>query len=76
MSFCPAKLDRRVLAFDISAFLQAIAKRGDIGRVPLRRGYVEEYDHWHRLLRTRHTWLRHYCAANKRDEITPPHAAP
>src|SRR5262249_34567238 len=54
-SVCPAILDRRILAFDIASFPQALAERSHERRISVRRCAVEKSNHRDRLrLSARH----------------------
>ena len=72
----PAVFDRHVLALDIAALLQGLAKYAQIVRVRrVRRCGAEEPDHRHRrLLRARCERPRRRRAAEQRDELAPPHS--
>ena len=73
--FRRAIFDRDVLALDEACFLQALAERGhEVRRVGERRA-AEKSDHRHRrLLRARRERPRGRRAAEKRDELAPPHS--
>src|SRR5439155_9639066 len=73
----PAVFDGHVLALDVAAILQAIAKCAQTVRHPVRRSGVKKPDHrHHRLLRTRHERPRDRRAAKERYELAPPHELP
>jgi hypothetical protein len=77
MSLRPAIFDGHILALDVAAFLQAIAKRGDIEHIPIRRGYVEESDHRHRWpLGPRRKRPRRSGDREKGNELASPHDYP
>src|SRR5262249_25449039 len=67
-------LDRHILALDIAGFFQALMESGYAARERPRRRAVEEPDHRHRrLLGARHQRPGGH-AAEKRDELAPPHS--
>ena len=69
----PAVFDRHVLALDIAASLEALAKYAQTVR-SVRRCGVEEPDHRHRrLLRVRGVRPSGGRAAEKGEELPPPH---
>ena len=73
VTFRPAIFDRHGLALDIPGLAQALAKRGQKVCILAGRPGVEEAYHWRRrLLRARR---ERPCnrAAEKRDELAPPH---
>src|SRR5262249_5775442 len=72
----PAILDPDVLALDIASLLQALPECRNDMRIALRCGRIEEADNWHILLRARRERPRCRRAAQKRDELAPPHTFP
>src|SRR5262249_54080354 len=63
-----------VLALDVAGFVEALAEPGNKGCIG--RSGVDESDNWHRrLLRARRERPRGYTAAEKCDEVPPPHGA-
>src|SRR5262249_47228056 len=65
LAFCPAILDRGVLAFDVASFLQPLAERGDERGKSHWRCAIEESNRWHRgLLRGRRE-RPHGCSATE-----------
>src|SRR5262249_52424795 len=76
VTFRPSILDGRVLTVDVAGFLQTLAERGHVRRIPVRRCAVEKPDYRHRrLLRPRRERPSGYTAADKCDEFPPPHGA-
>jgi CRISPR/Cas system-associated protein Cas10 (large subunit of type III CRISPR-Cas system) len=73
----PPEFDCHILTFDIAGLGQAFAEcRYPIG-VMLRRAGMQKSDHWHRrLLRARSERPSRRRAAEKRDELSPPHELP
>ena len=73
-TLCPPVLDRQVLAFDVTGFLQASAESGEVLAVGFDRCEMNKPNHRHlRLLRTRHERPRGCRAAEQRYEIAPFH---
>jgi hypothetical protein len=70
---CPAVFDRKILALAIAGFLQALMEASDERRKRIGRGAAEEPDHRHRLL-CAHRQRPRRRAADKRDELAPPHS--
>src|SRR5262245_40136273 len=72
----PAVYDRYILALDIAAILQTLAKSTQtVGAYVRRCRRVEETDHRHRrLLRARGEGPRRRRAAEERNELPPSHA--
>jgi hypothetical protein len=75
LAFQPVVLDRHVLAFDITGFVEAFAERSHLARYGIGRSVVEEPDHGQsRLLRTRGERPPNRRAAKKADEFASSHA--
>jgi hypothetical protein len=73
-TFRPPVFDRHVLALDIAAVFQALAKCAQLVRYCMGRPGVEISDHGHRqLLRARCQGPRSCCAAEQRDEFASFH---
>ena len=56
-------------AYEVAALFQPLAKFAQTSCYRLRTLRLEEPDHWHRLLRPRHTRPRRRRAADKRNEL-------
>src|SRR5262249_59957449 len=70
----PAIFDRHALALDIASILEALAEWAEKILTGVRRSLVKEPDHRHsRLLRPRRERPRGCRAAEKCDEVPPPH---
>jgi hypothetical protein len=67
----PSVFDRHVLALDIAAVFQALAKCVQLVHHCMGRPGVEISDHRHCRLRARTEWPRHRRAAEQRDELAP-----
>src|SRR5215211_3183961 len=75
LALCPAVLDRHVLAFHVSAFIEALMECCQRISGVAGRPTAEESDHRHRrLLCARRERPCHGSAANQGDELAPPHA--
>jgi hypothetical protein len=73
----PAIYDRDVFALDIAGVLQATVKSAQTVREQFRRYDIEKPNHRHsRLLRARRQRPSGRRAAEKRDELAPPHVPP
>src|SRR5262249_12813364 len=71
----PAVYDCHVLALDVAALFQALAKFTQSARHRLLRSAVKEPNHRHcRLLCGRRERPRRRCAADERDELAAPHS--
>src|SRR5262245_50751331 len=71
----PAILNRHILALDVAGFTKALAECGQISCTIDRLRAAEEPNHRHRrLLRPRGERPRGCRAAEKRDELAPPHS--
>src|SRR2546421_8156116 len=70
----PAILDRHILAVDVAGSTKALAECGQIACTIDRRRAAKESNHRHRLLRARRKRPRRPRAAEKRDELAPPHS--
>jgi hypothetical protein len=73
LALSPTIFDNYILSFGVSAFLQSIAKRGQVGRISFMRGSIQEANY-------RHRWLS-LCrerpsrrTTEKRDEFAPFHS--
>src|SRR5262245_31657200 len=72
----PALRNRHILALDVAGFTKALAECGQISCTIDRRRAAEEPNHRHRrLLRVRRERPSGYTAAEKCDEVPPPHGA-
>ena len=70
-----AVFDRHVTAFDIAGFTQATAERNrKVGPIISSQAGQEPYHRHRRLLRARRERPRRRRAAEKRDELAPPHS--
>src|SRR5215467_10298448 len=75
--FGPAKFDRHILPFDEARLFQALPKSGDVWRIWTGRCGSKKPNNRHgRLLRARRARPCGYSAAEKCDEVPPPHGAP
>src|SRR5262249_61635647 len=71
---CPAILDGRVLTVDVAGFLETLAERGHVRRIPVGRCAIEDPDPRHRrLLRARRKRPRGRRTAEKADELASSH---
>src|SRR5262249_45398305 len=76
LTFRPAVFDRNVLALDVSSCVQTLPECADLLRRFAGCPGSEETDHRHRpLLRARGNRPSGYTAADKCDEVPPPHGA-
>src|SRR5262249_46501429 len=77
LSVSPAKFERDVLAFDVSGFLQALAKSAQILCKGFKRCGMQKSDHRHRRwLRARRKRPRGRRAAEEREERAALHSIP
>src|SRR5262249_16230324 len=71
----PPIFDRHVAAFDITGFAQALVERAYTVHPAVRRCAAKKPNHRHSwLLRSRSEWPCGSRAAEKRDEVAPPHS--
>src|SRR5262249_5842652 len=73
----PMVLDRHVLAFDVTSFVEAFAERGCAGLGGVERPSFDKSNNRHRwLLRARHKRPSDGSATQKPNELAPPHCSP
>ena len=75
-AFKPVVLDRYVLAFYVAGFVEPFAKRGHIRRVGIGRPVSDKCDDRYCGLLSARSQRPSRSAAEKRDELPPPHFRP
>jgi hypothetical protein len=74
LAVCPAIFDGHILTVNVSRFFQTLKEGTERGREALGRSTVKKSDHRQRMLLRKRRERPRRCAAQKRDELAPPHS--